>query len=541
MKFFLYSSENICFEPWHYLSPMSPGIGGSETAQVEISWRLARRGHDVVSYAPIPDGLNPEWRGTTWRHSCEADFSEDGVWILSRCPEILDEFGPRRPEQPRWLVCQDVHYDMLTEERAEKIDIVFALCPTHGQYLRSRFPYLTDKLMLSGNGIRSDEIRALLKKTPQVKRNPKKMIWTSSADRGLDSMLMIFKRVREFVPDVELDCYYGWDNIDKIIAEESVPFRKNFKSRIEVLLDQPGVTWYGRVGQQQLYEAYLQAGLWVYPTEFFETSAISCMEAQALGTIPITNPIWGLGHNVIGGIMIEGHPEFDALTRARYVAEIIRLVSNPEQQESLRNEIALGSIMSHNWEHIVSQYEAILGGYRHRRFTGQYSFQIKHAQGRVLNIGCNDDAPGFGAIEGNVNVDICEVDPHAKTTNKLHLRADARQLPQELWGKFDTAILGDILEHMHDMDIVASINNARRATLRSGQVVVTFPIDERPALIADEYHPPNEEYISGVKAFHYRVLRKEHFEKLLTETGLKVQHYEFIDYGFSGGCGYVLT
>ena len=113
-------------------------------------------------------------------------------------------------------------------------------------------------------------------------------------------------------------------------------------------------------------------------------------------------------------------------------------------------------------------------------------------------------------------------------------------MPQETWDKFDTALLGDIVEHAHDLDIIAMLNNAKRCTVRGGQVVVTFPIDDRVEFMQDPNRHTNSDYIAGVKSHHYRVLTREHFEKLLQETGMKVKLFEIIDYGFSSGCGYVL-
>ena len=79
------------FEKWYWESPDNPGIGGSETAVVETSRRLAQRGHDVVVYAPVPweDGASREWKGTVWKSVEQADFSRPGLWILSRCPEKI--------------------------------------------------------------------------------------------------------------------------------------------------------------------------------------------------------------------------------------------------------------------------------------------------------------------------------------------------------------------------------------------------------------------------------------------------------------------
>jgi len=363
VRVFLYTSHRWGLEEWDYRSPSSPGIGGSETAQVEVTWRLARRGHDVVSYAPIPDGCKTDWRKTGWYHSRYAEPTLDGLWILSRCPEVMDKFGPRRKEQPRWLVCQDTHYDGfkdrgMNKERASKLDVVFALCPQHVDYLKRRYSYLADKVVLSGNGIKSGEIHDLLS-TRQPERNPHRLIWTSSPDRGLATMLRIFKRAREFVPTLELHCFYGWDNIEKFDDSDG-GFWAKARAECESLLDQPGVTWHGRVGQSQLYLEYLKSSLWAYPTAFSETSCISAMEAQALGCIPISVPFWGIAHNVLAGTLIEGFAATDPLTRARYVGEIVRYATDEKLQATVRTQMTAAALERFDWEHVVDQYEGLL-------------------------------------------------------------------------------------------------------------------------------------------------------------------------------------
>jgi len=72
------------FEPWNYLSPNDPGIGGSETMVCEVAWRLAARGHQVTVYAPIPDDTGAQHRGVEWRHVSKANYTQPGLWILVR-------------------------------------------------------------------------------------------------------------------------------------------------------------------------------------------------------------------------------------------------------------------------------------------------------------------------------------------------------------------------------------------------------------------------------------------------------------------------
>eukprot|EP00929_Paragymnodinium_shiwhaense_P014139 TRINITY_DN122017_c0_g1_i1.p1 TRINITY_DN122017_c0_g1~~TRINITY_DN122017_c0_g1_i1.p1 ORF type:complete len:481 (+),score=66.68 TRINITY_DN122017_c0_g1_i1:202-1443(+) len=61
------------------------------------------------------------------------------------------------------------------------------------------------------------------------------------------------------------------------------------KEALELGLQQDGITYHGWVGHDRLLEATANAGLYLYPTSYPETSCISLMRAQALGAIPVTS------------------------------------------------------------------------------------------------------------------------------------------------------------------------------------------------------------------------------------------------------------
>ena len=113
------------------------------------------------------------------------------------------------------------------------------------------------------------------------------------------------------------------------------------------------------------------------------------MEAQALGAIPITNPLWALRDNVKHGIFIDGDADADPLTQARYTAEIIRLTIQPQIQEQLRPQMMQDAKETFNWERWVDQWESWIYGYEKHNYVAQYNFQLKHAKGKILNVGCD--------------------------------------------------------------------------------------------------------------------------------------------------------
>jgi hypothetical protein len=121
----IYFFTTFTFENWDFTNPITKGIGGSETSQIEMSSRLARRGHNVVSYAPVPwaDEFKMH-RDVKWISHEKVTFTEKGLWIIYRIPEALDEFSVNQLEEGKevWFVAQDVFYEAMNEERFSKID-----------------------------------------------------------------------------------------------------------------------------------------------------------------------------------------------------------------------------------------------------------------------------------------------------------------------------------------------------------------------------------------------------------------------------------
>ena len=536
MRFIFYSPVN--FEDWDWRNSVERGIGGSETSHVEMAWRLARRGHEVLSYAPIPPDCPGEWRGTFWKRYEEADFTQDGIWIIYRHPEILDQFGPRRPEQPRWLMCQDTWYPSLSEARASKLDRVMPLCLDHLAHLDKAHPFLGEKLWVTSNGVKVDLVRELEKKKLPP-RNPTKLIYASSPDRGLLVLLDIFKRAKELVPDLTLSVFYGLNNIEKFLERGDVWAKSHFagfKEKFAKLIDQPGVSWRGRVSQVELYREWLGSGIWCYPTDFTETSCITCMEAQALGAIPITRPLWALTDNVRHGIWLDGSPAQDPLVRARYVGEIYRLATDLALQDRLRGPMMAWARSYHNWERWVDQWESNVLGFP--PLPVQFLFQHKHAVGRILNVGCATD-PSRVAHRGAVNRDVVAVNPTNGEPNAAHVICDARRPLPNLLGLFDTVILGDILEHMTGRDQARTIRQASLVLKPGGRVLITVPFDTRKPGEQNPTATGSEEYTHGVGAFHANRVRKRDLYRYCDRAGLRVELEQVIDYNFADGIGLV--
>lgn len=532
MKIHLYSP--VHFEKWDYRNSTDGGIGGSETCHTEMAWRLARRGYEVHSYSPIPSDCQPEWRGTHWHSLEDANFEEDGLWVFFRSTVEINKLE-KKPGQVWWLLLQDEGCTgAITQETAGKIDNVIALCQWHRGHIEKCWPVLRNKIVVSTNGIKVDLIRDIeAEGIPE--RNPKKLIYASSPDRGLLTLLKIFPKAKEIVPDLELHCFYGVDNIEKLIEfNPRFSHYKGFVSKLKKALDQPGVHWRGRVSQRELYREWLTAGIWAYPTHFGETSCITCMEAQALGAIPITNPYWALAENVRYGVWITGDPQNNSLIQARYVDAIVKVATSPPP--IWHNEMQWHARCIWNWERVVDQWESVIHGWNDCLGT-QFVFQRRHAIGSVANVGCATDPHRMREICGWYNVDANAIDPVSKRPNPVDLVADARDFNPPR--KFDSVVLGDILEHMNEDDVCRTLSAAKHALNDGGRIVITVPDDVRPKPLQVRMGMTEAFYANGVSGTHDYRIDASVIKKWCSKTGLQIQLLQQLDYTFFTGWGLV--
>jgi hypothetical protein len=414
---------------------------------------------------------------------------------------------------------------------------VMALCGVHARHLARHAPQIADKIRQTSNGVRVDLFERL--EQEGLPRKPRRLIWASSPDRGLaQAVLPLWPRILERVPDAELHIYYGFDNIDKMVAGNPQAFGwlGKLRDQAKALMDQPGVTWHGRVGQEELYRAWLQSAVWPQFSAMPETSCVACMEAQAGGAIPVTVPYWAIGENVKHGTFVNGHAYSDPLTRARLVDETVALLLDGNLQAAIRAEMIPEARARCDWERVVDQWEAWIGGWPESA-VAQFAFQHKHLEGPTVNIGAGCDLTNLRG-RGAVNVDCREVDPGTGWPNKPDLIADATAIP--LPDKsFRTAILGDILEHCKDTGTAkAMVNEAKRLADR---VVITCPEDRRSReqQFADGGNVgavPTDNYSAETDLYHTFPVTRE----WLLEVAGEPTVYQPIRYGQMNGHGVVI-
>lgn len=356
MKYPISFVSSSALESWDWTTPWTTGIGGSETSHIEMVSRLHKRGLNVFSYAPTfhKDQSLVGPSGIPWFH-CDLPVPQDkGITIFYRNPDRLDKVKSK--SEIWWFVAQDLDYGPdLTPERLEKIDRYITLCSEHSAYTLRKYPSLKGKVYQSSNGIRSALIQQKMTNS-QFVRDPNRLFYPSSPDRGLKLLLEQWWRIREFNPQATLNIAYGFNNMETIVRlMNGNDWRLEYQKELEELINQPGITFLGRVNQDEVYNQWLQTGIWPYPNDFCETSCVTAMEAQALGAFPVTNDLWAVGENVQHGFMVQGVPQKSELIKHLWLSQ---LKTAFEFQDGIdREEMMEWALDRFDWERVVDQWE----------------------------------------------------------------------------------------------------------------------------------------------------------------------------------------
>jgi len=262
------------FEEW---SPDSikTGLGGSEEAVVYLSEELTKLGWRVTVFAN-PGKKTGTFKGVKYIPYYDMNVKDNfNVLILWRGIGFAD-FKPKSKFTMLWM--HDIpNNPEFTEERVNSIDKIAPLSEYHRSLLKlsradGSFVNMPDeKIFLTKNGTPQ------IKVDKDIKRDPYRMIYASSPDRGLIYLLKMWPDIIKEVPKANLHVYYGFKVYDNIYGDN--PAKKKWKDTILDLMKQPGITYHGRVGHQELHEEMSKAAIWAYPTDF-------CVSGETLIDMP---------------------------------------------------------------------------------------------------------------------------------------------------------------------------------------------------------------------------------------------------------------
>lgn len=394
--------------PWHPLDITEKGLGGSETAAWRLSEELSALGYSVTLYGDFEQ--QGAVKDVVLRHWSNFDPTEHRkALIVFRSAEPFDH-ELNADKVILWL--EDVAgAEGLTPERAERMDYVCGVTDWHAENIAEVHPWLDEKkIVASRNGIThgffgeghlidtlrrkadlkkqaleswpddaSMEIRekiveerqqvvgelesAIEREDEIAPSREKRLLFTSSPDRGLDIVLECWPEIKRRVPDATfVHCYSRWWDLVANVSSVSAAHR----ARIEEMSRADGVEKIPSQGQADLAMLMRSSLVWCHPSyytlggmKFDETNCISAQEAQAAGCYAVSANWGALAEVNKAGVRIDGDP-MSAEFREKFIAEIVLGLTDPETQKHAQVE-GPKAMADRGWEPVAKQLEGLIG------------------------------------------------------------------------------------------------------------------------------------------------------------------------------------
>jgi hypothetical protein len=138
----------------------------------------------------------------------------------------------------------------------------------------------------------------------------------------------MWSKIKEKFPDATLEICYGWDLFYKAYANN--PERMKWMDKVTGLMEQDGITHWGKVGQDKLKELRKQCGIWAYTTDFEEINCIGALECQDDGVVPCVINKAALKETVGSGVKVDGEV-WDPEVREEYLKQLLDLMGDEKK------------------------------------------------------------------------------------------------------------------------------------------------------------------------------------------------------------------
>lgn len=340
---------------WH---PESDKLGGSEEAVVNLSKNWVKKGYNVTVFNNC--GKTKVYDGVTYKpHYLYNPRDKYDYLILWRHPRPVDF------QHNSEKIFVDVH-DVLpsgefTKDRLEKIDKIFLKTEAH----RKLFPNVPDeKISIIPNGLDPEPFKT------EIERNPYLILNTSSPERHLDATLDIFEKLIKEQPDKpwKLAWYYGWHHYLNWHKDHKglMDYYRKHNARFEKLVEIGRAEGGYMIPQKEIAKKYLEAGIFLYPSQFYEIHCISAAKAQMGGCYPITSDFAALNETVQYGTKIHTSGEKwgkdDSFGDTENVDKYLETIKNLDP-ETVQMEISGESEWAeetYNWDKISNNWLKII-------------------------------------------------------------------------------------------------------------------------------------------------------------------------------------
>ncbi len=344
-------------------------VGGSESAGYYMAKALEALGHRVTVFtnAEKASRSGEVYYMPMAMFQQYSEFTPHDVMIVQRAPEL---FGTQHNARFAALWC----HDLANLRSGDKIrgvawnyDKVFVLSKFMRQQYKEVYGLPDEALHLTRNGIDLASVessRAALhdklakegSPTMDIVRDPFQMVCAARPERWADVMFtQIMPRILAFEPRAHLACATYFNPVEHLrdYYTQCAFWAKQFGDRINFV---------GHLTKHQLYQLYLQSGLYAYPTpalygpEFAEISCLSLMEAQACG-LPVVSSKHGALPETLAegaGVLIDEPIHSDAYYD-EFAQQAVRFMLDQEAWQQA-SEVGEAAAQGMDWSGVAQEW-----------------------------------------------------------------------------------------------------------------------------------------------------------------------------------------
>lgn len=283
-------------DTWGEIGPetIAKGLGGRETAAVRLSEAWAEAGHEVHVFVPrqvsavynYPGGGSATFLTTDMALPMLTSFKYDAV-LSWESPELFTVPGVRENAGATLCGMQVAHFGTNDPEVISAPDCWVALSEWHARFMDSQAPGQMRNVSVMPNCV---NLELFEPREPQSLLNaPVQFLYASSPDRGLVHLLRSWELFRKEFPECYLHVAYG---IERFVYMNRFAHGEVGEMAIDIekLIEQDGIIYHGRIGQDKLAQLHATCDALLYPCDPMsptETGCITVIEACAAGNIPI--------------------------------------------------------------------------------------------------------------------------------------------------------------------------------------------------------------------------------------------------------------
>lgn len=317
------------------------GLTGTELAFMRVSEELSKLGHEVKQYLGDAEPRN-EWE----QFDAILNFNEPNLFRGIQGPKrilymMLNDFSFVKPDFDPW------------------VDHYVGVCQKHADYVADAYPQTKGNWSVVPLGcdphLYSD------------KRVPGRVIWCSSADRGLHWLLQMWPDIKAAVPAAHLRVFYHWSygGLETVEAGavdgQGRPYHHHtvemanrlryMKHALEVLKPL-GVEHVKSVSRNRMIQEFSEASVFAFPCDtiaFSEGFSVSTLEAHASYTQPVITDC-----DCLGSVYRDSGASMYPVRSARFPAGVIAALGMPP------DKACRAFAEQHTWTKTAQQLEALL-------------------------------------------------------------------------------------------------------------------------------------------------------------------------------------